>query len=664
MALGEFFSQFRSLLFGSEDLLRNRRHQPRLAIDLAVAISLDGRTYPAQLKDFGPNGLRLQGPFKASRGKRLEVQVMPDSGLEGATRLVCRVAWCKSVESEHQMGCSYDDKPEVLAASWVQLLLRERHQRSTERRDRRVEAAIPARILDAQQEALDVFVLDLSLGGARVFSPKPWNPSVEPRLSLRVPGQTSSVDFAVEVIEGRAQDTSGYNYRLRFLDSDGKRQALLRRMLMQLLEGVRKAGRSRPTDVIPQQSAGSPKAGPAGKLGAAVRNPNQSKRGQGVSKYLQAPELPAPKPVPTPTPTKVEPVSVESAPTGRLRHPLPQRWQNGLFPDDPRQRRRGWLVAALQGWHPQGEIVSDQLGRPTREFWRCLGPMIPMSGLCWGPVMWTLPSDSERGFSLGPGLIWCDRHNLSRYLLAKRGLLQWWEQIVRTREKLERRTSNLRQRTYQLLSLLGCGGPNATRQILVTAQLTAAMARHSQMDDPLRLNQLRLGALLKDIGEALIFVASQPRPIRDRFALHFNAIEHGDPELSELSSDWSGFTCPSDHWVQQLRVESLMLELLPTHPGIADRLLHRLGFPIEVRSSIRYHHEQWDGRGFPEGLSEHEIPWEARCLAVADGFASSLCQQPDAEQAYQSVAALQGIVYDPALVKALRSYLQEMKVIP
>jgi hypothetical protein len=663
MALGEFFSQFRSLLFGSEDLLRNRRHQPRLALDLGVVISLDGRTYPAQVKDFGPNGLRLQGPFKAARGRRLEVQVMPDSGLDGATRLVCRVAWCKAADTGHQVGCSYDDKPEVLAASWVQMLLRERHQRSTERRDRRVEAAIPARVLDPGQEPLDVFVLDLSLGGARVFSPQPWNPSSQPRLSLRVPGQSSSVDFAVEVIEGRAQDASGYNYRLRFRDPDSKRQALLRRMLMQLLEGVRKAGRSRPNDLIPEQAPSS-KPGPAGKLGAAVRNPNApAKRSKGVSKYLQAPDLPPPKAAPAAAPALASPAPVESLPTGRLRQPVPSRWQNSLLPQDRRLRARGWLVAALQGWFVQGEMVSDQLARPTRDFWRCLGPLIPMSGLCWGPVSWTCPSDSERGFSLGPGLLWADRQVLLRLHLAQRGPLQWWEQTLRIREKLERRTSNLRQRAYQMLALLGCGGPASVRQILVTSQLVAAIARYCQMDDPLRLNQLRLAALLKDVGEALLFVGSQPRSVRDRYALHLNALEFGEPELAELGSDWSGFGCPSELWIQQLRVEQMVLEYLPGHPGVADRLLHRLGFPLEVRSAIRYHHENWNGSGYPEGLVEHEIPWEARCLAVADGFASALCQQPNAEHAYQAVAAFQGTAYDPSLVRALLGYLQEMKVV-
>lgn len=674
MALGEFFSQFRGLIFGGEDVLRNRRNQLRLAIDLPVTIALDKkRIVPAQVCDFGSHGLRLALAEKIGRGRKLQVQVMPDSGLEGSPSLCCRVAWCKASGDGFHAGCSYDDKPEILATSWVQMLLIERHQRGHDRRDRRIETTLPALLIDGNSLPHSVFVLDLSLGGARVYSAQPWAPQDGPRLSFAIPGQPTSVDFAVQVVESRPLDGSGFSYRLQFLDTDSKRIALLRRMLLQLLEGVRKAGRTRPKDVIappPLASAHSqahPTHGPAGKLGTAVREPKQARtKKSGVSPYLTAPELPkaraAPSVEPPSQPIFEQTPPVESLPTAKLQHPGKVRMQSLLLPIEPRTRQRGWLSASLEGWYPRGEMGCDFLPRPTSEFVRCLGPMLP--GFLGLPALlpWQIDTDLDRGFAVGPGLLWADRRTLTLWWTARRQLMQWIEQSIRTRERLERHTSSLAQKSFQLLSLLGCGGPAAVRQILVSAQAAVGISLHRGIKDPMMLHQIRLASLLKDVGEALLFIGSQPRGIRDRYLLHLNSLEHGQPELGELTSAWSGFSCPLELQVHRLRVEALTVETLPCHPWLADRLLARLGFPSEIRSTIRYHHEAWAGLGHPEGLQQNEIPWSARCLAVADAFASGMTLHNHPHKAFADVAQLEGSLYDPGLVASLQAYLQSVGV--
>lgn len=670
MAIGEFFSQFRSLLFGSEDLLRNRRHQPRLAIELPVVVDLGHGKQAAEVRDFGPNGLRLHTSLKLAKNRKLNVEVMGDSGLDGAASLGCRVAWCRAAEKGYNIGCRYDDKPEALATSWVQMLLLERHHRNKERRDRRVETTLPAILLDKVNPPHNVFVIDLGLGGARVYSPQPWSPVDSPRLSFSMPGQGPSVDFAVEVVESRLMDNAGYTYRLRFRDPDSKRMALLRRMLMQLLEGVRKAGRSRPTDVIqtaPPAKQAAAKDSSAGPLGAAVRGPLKAPgaKARGVSKYLQAPELPAPKPkkeAPAAQAPVPPPPNIDSEPTGRVRQSAPNRMQLSLLPQEGRERRRGWLAASLEGWFSQNEVVSDFFPRPTHQFLRCLGPLFPGLPGMLAIHPWSIDTDLDRGFEIGPGMLWTDRRTLCRWWIARRAMIGWFRQSLTTRERLERRSGNLRSRAFQMLSLLACGGPAAVRQMLVCAQIAVGLARHYGIEDPMALNQLRLSALLKDVGEALLFVGSQPRTVRDRYILHINGLDHGEPEISELTSDWSGFYCPNDLLINRLRLDPVTLELMTCHAWIGDRLLAKLGFPLEVRTTIRYHHEAWGGLGYPEGLGEEEIPWGSRCLAVADGFASGLTYLGTPERSFQQLAQLEGSFYEPALVAALQKYLVEVGV--
>lgn len=62
-------------------------------------------------------------------------------------------------------------------------------------------------------------------------------------------------------------------------------------------------------------------------------------------------------------------------------------------------------------------------------------------------------------------------------------------------------------------------------------------------------------------------------------------------------------------WTQMKRHPGTGVEILKRVPGLADLL-----------PAVHWHHERWDGRGYPDGLKGLEIPLSARVLAVADAF--------------------------------------------
>lgn len=59
---------------------------------------------------------------------------------------------------------------------------------------------------------------------------------------------------------------------------------------------------------------------------------------------------------------------------------------------------------------------------------------------------------------------------------------------------------------------------------------------------------------------------------------------------------------------------------IKAHPLIGVNIVLPLGLNQEELTIIRNHHERWDGKGYPDGLSENNIPRLARILAVADAF--------------------------------------------
>lgn len=56
------------------------------------------------------------------------------------------------------------------------------------------------------------------------------------------------------------------------------------------------------------------------------------------------------------------------------------------------------------------------------------------------------------------------------------------------------------------------------------------------------------------------------------------------------------------------------------HPGIGGKILGNIKEMPSLAAGAKWHHERYDGKGYPEGLSGEDIPEEARIIAVADAY--------------------------------------------
>jgi len=69
-------------------------------------------------------------------------------------------------------------------------------------------------------------------------------------------------------------------------------------------------------------------------------------------------------------------------------------------------------------------------------------------------------------------------------------------------------------------------------------------------------------------------------------------------------------------------------ELIRSHPVIGDRILKPLRFLACEAKAVRHHHERYDGKGYPDGLTGEDIPLIARVVAVADAFDAMTSDRP------------------------------------
>ncbi len=92
------------------------------------------------------------------------------------------------------------------------------------------------------------------------------------------------------------------------------------------------------------------------------------------------------------------------------------------------------------------------------------------------------------------------------------------------------------------------------------------------------------------------------------------------------------------------------------HPVKGHELLKKLTKYREEARLVLYHHERWDGKGYPAGLKGDKIPLEARVLTLADALEAMLSDRPYRDrltisQVIDELTIGEGTQFDPILTK-------------
>jgi putative two-component system response regulator len=146
------------------------------------------------------------------------------------------------------------------------------------------------------------------------------------------------------------------------------------------------------------------------------------------------------------------------------------------------------------------------------------------------------------------------------------------------------------------------------------------------------------------------------------FALDWSTEDITVLEFGAILHDIGKITIPSQVLKKTGPLDEEEWKLMRQHPEAGAKMLEGVDHLKAAIPYVLYHHEWWNGSGYPEGLCGEKIPREGRLLAIVDAFDAMTTNRPyhesmSARDAIEEIRQNQGIYFDPAMVEVfIRSY--------
>lgn len=223
-------------------------------------------------------------------------------------------------------------------------------------------------------------------------------------------------------------------------------------------------------------------------------------------------------------------------------------------------------------------------------------------------------------------------------------------------EKLDEETA-----VTSLGLILRLGGEFTYNHSTRVLDLAMELADEVGIKDKKTRKEIKFGAMFRDIGE-------------------FDLLLQGETSVDQRMKEFSGFLAGQDmlragllHDIGKVQIPSEILykpgkltaeeyELMKMHPIFGEEIVRRIASLRYLCPTIRGHHERWDGKGYPDGLSGEDIPLAARIISVADVFDALAAERPykrgmEVEKVKAILSEGRDSHFDPFLVDAFLGVL-------
>ena len=145
-----------------------------------------------------------------------------------------------------------------------------------------------------------------------------------------------------------------------------------------------------------------------------------------------------------------------------------------------------------------------------------------------------------------------------------------------------------------------------------------------------------------------------------------SAEEISNLRAAALLHDLGKLATPPELFTKSGPLEKEDWKLLCYHPKLGADILERVQEMNSIIPGVKYHHERYDGKGYPEKLEGKNIPLFARIISIADAYDAmtntrSYRAALSMDDAINEIKRCAGTQFDPELVEAFVSYMDKQK---
>ena len=134
-------------------------------------------------------------------------------------------------------------------------------------------------------------------------------------------------------------------------------------------------------------------------------------------------------------------------------------------------------------------------------------------------------------------------------------------------------------------------------------------------------------------------------------------------EYAAFLQDIGNVNVPHSILNKKGRLTKKEFDILKSHVVQGADMIEQNKFLLDIAPIVRYHHEAWDGSGYPEGLKGEDIPLGARILAVCTAYDSMIHTKSyrigiSEDKVIREIRASSGTRYDPTVVDVFLNVLK------
>jgi hypothetical protein len=202
------------------------------------------------------------------------------------------------------------------------------------------------------------------------------------------------------------------------------------------------------------------------------------------------------------------------------------------------------------------------------------------------------------------------------------------------------------------------------------ADLAAAALDHARLPEGLeRLAHAHVESLASSIAVGERYPPQQPELVAELAVRIGERLGLDHPSLLELEfaarlRDIGKIGVPDEILLKPGPLDPEEWKVVRSHPiWSAETLAHTPGLQV-VASLVQFHHERWDGGGYPDGLEGERIPLPSRIVLACEALVSMASPRPyrrrlDRDEALDELRAGAGSQFDPVVVESLIEVVED-----